>query len=321
MKGHRLEKYLITKLPVVSESATIKDALLLFEDEVNTYDSLDYIYCIDKNQKLLGVFTVRQLFNNKKSIKIATLLQTKIISVSPHEKLEVVANIALRNNLKQIPVVKNGVLVGAVPSRKIFSALNKTLEEQIFNQAGIEEAHLNYKNTLEIPILYAVLTRVPWLLIGLIGAVAIAAIVHSFEEMLSGYMLVAAFIPTIVYACDALANQTLTILVRDFAVLGKKMSILKYYIKQTTTALCLGIIIGSFMFMLISLVWQVPYVAFVISLATFISIIITTNIAMCLAILIKRFHVDPALGSGPIATIFTDMTSVLVYLLVVMYML
>jgi membrane protease YdiL (CAAX protease family) len=56
--------------------------------------------------------------------------------------------------------------------------------------------------------------RLPWLLLGLAGAVASADLVGSFEGQLERNVILAFFIPGIVYMADAVGTQTETLVVR-----------------------------------------------------------------------------------------------------------
>ncbi|MFH1972435.1 MAG: magnesium transporter [archaeon] len=318
---HSIEKYIIKKIPLVKESNTVKDVLAMLEKSSNTFDSVDYIYIINNKNKLTGVFSIQELFNNSKNRPIKEFIKKRIITVSPTTEMETIAHLALKYNLKQIPVVKSKKLLGVISSRQIISTINKSLKENIFNFAGIHKSHLEFENSLEIPLLKVIKDRIPWLIVGLMGAMFMALYIVLFEETLAKYLIIASFVPAIVYMSDALGTQVQTIFVRDLAVLGKKINIKKYFFKQLEVASIMGIIIGSMIFLFILLVWKMPLIAFVIALASFISLLITSCSALFITFLIKKFKFDPALGSGPVATIISDITSIIIYFLVVVWLL
>ena len=56
--------------------------------------------------------------------------------------------------------------------------------------------------------------RLPWLLVGLLGAMAATTIVGAFEGQFEENVLLAFFIPAIVYMADAVGTQTETVLIR-----------------------------------------------------------------------------------------------------------
>jgi magnesium transporter len=316
-----LTKHIATNIPIIKRNSKIQDIYDLLEKKDNNFISSDYIYVIDKDEKLVGMIDIDDIFRKTKKSKIDSIIKENIITVSQKMELEKVADIALKHNLKQIPVTHLRKFLGVITTKQIFSTLNKSLKEDIFHFAGIHKSHMDFDNSLEAPFFRSISTRSPWLIIGLIGAIFMALFIDTFEGTLMTYPIIAAFIPALVYVSGALSAQTLTIFVRDIVVMGKDMNFKKYFLKQMGITNIISFVIVLIMFGVIILFWKQPHIAFVIALATLISLIATTIISIFIAVLIKKFKFDPALGSGPIATLISDMSSVLIYFLVVVWLL
>ena len=60
--------------------------------------------------------------------------------------------------------------------------------------------------------------RLPWLALGLAGAMLSAGIVGSFEDELEAEVLLAFFVPAVVYMADAVGTQTETVVIRGMAL-------------------------------------------------------------------------------------------------------
>lgn len=313
---HSLKRYILTKVPVFKKENTIKEVLAVLEKKSPVYECMDYIYVNDSQKKLIGVVSVKDLFNDAKSTSLERIMKTKLATVSPQTEIEKAAHLALTHNLKAMPVVESGKLVGVVSSRKIMSIVNRALKADILHFAGIHHSHLDFENSMEIPLIQAMKHRLLWLLTGLAGAMLIAAYIGFFEKTLGKYLILAAFVPAIVYASGALGVQMQTVLVRDLAILGRGLNFRKYLRKQMTIAFLNAVIIGAIMYLAIRFFWGQQIIALVIAIAAFISLIVTSFSALIITLLIKRFRFDPALGSGPIATMISDMTSVVVYFVV-----
>ena len=56
--------------------------------------------------------------------------------------------------------------------------------------------------------------RLPWLIVGLAGAMFSVAIVSGFERELNAEVLLAFFLPAVIYMADAVGTQTEAILIR-----------------------------------------------------------------------------------------------------------
>lgn len=157
--------------------------------------------------------------------------------------------------------------------------------------------------------------RIPWLFLGLLGGVFATFIVSKYEAILSADVRLAFFIPIIVYLSDALGTQTETIYVRELFE-RKKFGLARYIFKECIIGLGLGIISGLTLGFF-SAFWLKSYA---IGLAIGLTMLINLTIAPVLAVFIPNIlykrHIDPALGSGPIATIIQDLISLLVYFMV-----
>lgn len=316
-----IQKYILTKIPIAKKTDTVKSILLMLEKESNTYDNVDYIYVTDSKGNLIGVLSIRDVFNNPKNMPIEKIMKKNLITASPKTEMEKIAHLALKHDLRAIPIVKSKKLIGIISSRKIISILNKSLREDIFHFAGIHKSHLDFENSMEITLFKAIKDRLPWLIIGLFGAMLIATYIGFFENMLAKYLILGAFVPAIVYMADALGTQVQTIFVRDIAILGKGLDFKAYFFKQMAVTLAIASLMGILMFSIISIFWKAPFIAFAISFAAFISLLVTSVTALLITLLIKRFRFDPALGSGPIATIISDMTSIVIYFVIVFLLL
>ena len=312
-----INEHIIHKIPIIDEDSTIKDALLMLEKISNKYDSVDNIFVLDQKDNLIGLFDIQELFNKPKNTLIKKIMQKKIITVSLDTEIEKVAHIALKHNLKQIPVTRSKKLIGVVATKDILSTINQSLKRDIFHFAGIHKSHLDFENSMEIPLFKAVKNRLSWIILGLMGAIIMALYIGLFEETLRDYMIIASFVPAIVYISDALGTQFQTVFVRDLAILGKELNIKKYFLKQMNIGFVIACIISILMFCSIFLIWKIPHIAFIISLASFITLIVTSFFALLITLLIKKFKWDPAMGSGPIATIISDMTSIVIYFIIV----
>ncbi|MFA5333868.1 MAG: magnesium transporter [Candidatus Nanoarchaeia archaeon] len=316
-----LKKYIIENVPLIGRESTVKDVLVMLEKRSMNYDFLDCIYVVGKDKELLGFLSIEELFNNKKSEKLKNLMQTNIIHAYEKTNIEQVADLALKYNLKAVPVLDSKKLVGVIPSKKILSIVNKTLREDLFHFAGIHKSHLDFENSLEIPIVKSIKDRLYWLIFGLAGSMFIAFYMGLFEETLSTYVIIAAFVPAIVYMSDALGTQIQTIFVRDIAVIGKDLDLKKYFLRQLIISFFIAVTLSLLMFICISWFWKQSFIALAISLAVFFSLIFACITSFFITLGIKKFKFDPALGSGPVATIISDATSVIVYFIVVMLML
>lgn len=156
--------------------------------------------------------------------------------------------------------------------------------------------------------------RVPWLFLGLLGGIIATFIVSKYEAILSADVRLAFFIPIIVYLSGAVGMQTETVLVRELAE-RKRINFFKYLFKESLVGLGLGLVSG----LILGLLAAYWLKSSMIGLTLGLTMLVNLTVAPFLGVFVPRFlyrrHSDPALGSGPVATIIQDLISLLVYFL------
>jgi magnesium transporter len=152
----------------------------------------------------------------------------------------------------------------------------------------------------------------PWLLIGLVGGFLAGGIASMFESALQQEIAIAFFLPLVVYMADAVGTQTETILVR--ALSYGKVSLSSQLMREGALGLLIGATIGGMATLGLLIFEGRGPVAIVVGLTLTATAVIATIVASLLPWALARMGADPALASGPIATVVQDLLSVAVYL-------
>lgn len=153
--------------------------------------------------------------------------------------------------------------------------------------------------------------RFPSIAVGILLGVLLSFATSRFEEVLSHDIRVAFFIPFIVYVAAAVGAQTENIYARDLR--SGKASFKHYLVKETQVGILLGAI-SSLMSTVITYIWFGSMeLTLAVSLAIFFAIAIAPLVALLVTEALELEHLDPAVGSGPIATVIQDTLSVLIY--------
>jgi magnesium transporter len=152
--------------------------------------------------------------------------------------------------------------------------------------------------------------RLPWLALGLLGAMLSAGLVAGFEETLRENVLLAFFVPAVVYMADAVGTQVETVVIRGIA-LGVPLRAIAH--RELLSGAITGCVLATAFFAFAFGVWGDGRLALVVAVALLFSASIATVIAMTLPYALAWRGSDPALGSGPIATVIQDLLSIAVY--------
>ena len=205
-------------------------------------ETLNYVYVLEKG-KLVGVFSLKEIFKRKDDERAKDFMGTRIIKVNPHQGQEKVAFLAIKHNLKAIPVVdKDNIFLGVVPSDIILNILHKENIEDVFLSAGLYKKEELSSKILEAPAGLLAKIRLPWLVLGLFGGILAAQITIIFEAPLKSHFILAAFIPLIVYMADAVGSQTQTLYIKNLAL--NHFSQNKYFLKEIKTGLLMAFVLS-----------------------------------------------------------------------------
>lgn len=311
------EKTKITPLENVlvgKPTDTVKDIKALFEKLPFSHNiSVNYVYVVDEKRKLRGVASIRDVLLAKTDATLESLMETDVVVDEQTATKTKIVNSALRNNLKAIPIVnKSGSLIGVVNSDQILRYLYEIQHTKTMKLAGILP-HANTTHTSEeISVWKAFIHRIGWIIIGLFGGIYGAKLVGNFEQVLETNIILAAFIPLIVYISDAVGTQTQTLYIRDIA-LNPKIRIIPYIFKQTLITTMIAAICGLMTWGVVHFIWQDTFRGAIIGLATATSVMTSTFIAILIPYLLVLGKQDPADGGGPFATIIQDLSSIFVY--------
>jgi len=305
-----------TDVPVVNVDENIDFIITKLLKDINKIESINYIYVINKNNVLKGVISIKELFRQSRKTKISSVMIKDLITASPKTHQEKVAYLALKNNIKSIPIIdKDNKLLGAVLSDSILNVVYNELQEDISHFAGVSHTPSNIDDINSMSLYHSLKNRLPWLILGIIGGIIAAKVIGLFEQTLSKNIILAAFIPLIVYIASAVATQAGFFIVRDLAI-HKKIDFFSYLLKQFKVILSMGFLIGILIYGFTFLVYRDLSISMVLSLSIFLTILSSIITGIFIPYAFSKLKFDPANASGPIATIIQDLVSVSIYLLV-----
>jgi len=156
--------------------------------------------------------------------------------------------------------------------------------------------------------------RVPWLALGVSLSLCTAVLVSKFEHILAADPALVFFIPLIIYMSDSVGTQTATIYIRN---LNKKQAGFRIYIiKELLVGICLGIFFGLLVGLAAHFWLHKDQVALTVGTAMAANLTIATVFSLLTTATMDRLGVDPASGVDPIVSVFQDVISISIYLIV-----
>ena len=267
------------------------------------------IYVVDKEDKLIGRLSLKDLITAKSEQKIAEISNSNVDSVNVHEDAEDVVKVMQKYDLEAIPVVDdNQVLLGRITIDDIVDVMKEEAEKDYQLAAGITSDVEHDDSILELTR-----ARLPWLFLGLIGGVGAFLIMEGFQESFQKYAVLFFFTPLIAAMAGNVGVQSSAIIVQGLANDDVKGSINNRLIKEMLLAALNGIILAAFLFLFVWIYTQDVIKALAISVSLVAVIIIAGIIGTFVPLFLDKRGIDPAIATGPFITTSNDIFGILIY--------
>ncbi|MDD5475029.1 MAG: magnesium transporter [Syntrophales bacterium] len=292
-----------SELVSVNKGATINGAFRAVVDAKDEIENIYNIFVVDEENRLVGAVPLQRLITASRFTPIVDVIEKSIPSVGPQMDQEEVAHIFEKYDLLSLPVVdENQRLLGRITIDDVVDVIQEETSEDLFRIAGLGEDDSIFNRTGD-----SVKKRLPWLYLNLVTALVSVLVIGFFEETIKIMVVLAVFMPLVAGLGGNAGSQTLTLIVRGMA-LGEVtfQNAKRALYRQVMVGLANGFAVG-FVIGVIAWIWKgMPILGLVLGLAMIISIFAGTLVGVLIPLSLKRFKLDPALGSHIFLTAFTD---------------
>lgn len=266
--------------------------------------------------RLVGLVTIETLLGASADAPLASVMDGDPAVVTTGTDQEVAAWKAVHHGASSLAVVdETGRFRGLIPPNRMLSVLLEEHDEDMARLGGYLASSSQARTASEEPVTRRYWHRLPWLLIGLLGAMLASLVVGSFEEQLTLNVELAFFVPGIVYMAGAVGNQTTTLIVRGLSVRVPIRDVIR---RELVTGLAMGVTIALLFLPFSFVLFDNADVATAVVLALLAACSTATIVAMTLPWVLARLGLDPAFGAGPLATVVQDLLSILIYFAIVL---
>lgn len=301
------------RVPKVLPTETIGGVQNLLRTHSRALDTINYIYVVDGAGKLVGTLSIRELYHHEQEVRIGDVCtKDHLVTLPPDARQERAAYLSIKHSLKAIPIVDDkNILLGVISSDDLLSIIYKDTHDTMMRLAGIGR-HDAMDNVLTLPLRTSFRHRAPWLVIGLAGGLVTSGIIGFFEQTLQANLILAAFIPLIVYMSGAIAVQTQTLVIRDMAI-DHRIKKTTYALRQFFIVFLISAVCGILLFFSGNILNIPSAVTSVLAWSLFFAMASSIGSGLFVPILLRHLRSDPANASGPLVTIIQDMLSIVIY--------
>lgn len=297
----------------LKEDMTVEDAIQRIRQIGVDSETINICYVLDSKRTLVGTVALRYLLISPADAVIGDIMHENVIYLNTLMDQEEVARQFQKYDFTSMPVADNeGRLVGIITVDDVVDILQEEATEDIEKMAAIVPSDKPYMKT---GVWETWKKRIPWLLLLMISATFTGSIITSFEEALSVFPILTAFIPMLMDTGGNAGGQASVTIIRGLSLNEISYSDVPVIIwKEFRVALICGVTLSAAYFIKLMAFDKVGMsVALVVCLTLVAAIAIAKMIGCTLPVLAKRMGFDPAVMASPFITTIVDALSLLIY--------
>ncbi len=276
-------------------------------------ETINICYVLDYKRMLVGTVALRYLLLSDPDAVIGEMMHRNVVSLHTLMDQEEVARQFKKYEFTAMPVVDNeDRLVGIITMDDVVDILEEETTEDIEKMAALMPSDKPY---LRMTVFDAYKKRIPWLLLLMISATFTGKIITSFENELSRYVVLTAFIPMLMDTGGNAGGQASAIIIRGISLEEIEFSDwLKVIWKEIRTAVLCGLTLSVCNFGRLMIFDHVGVqVAFVVCITLLMAVIVAKMVGATLPMLAKKIGLDPAVMASPFITTIVDALSLRIY--------
>jgi magnesium transporter len=292
-------------------------------------ETLNVIYVVDDHGKLIDDVRMREFLLKPLTSSVRDLMQKTFVALNVTDSQQEALNVFRKYDRTALPVIDStGVLLGIVTIDDMLDVAEAEATEDIQKLGGMEALDEPYTT---IPLLRMVKKRATWLVILFLGEMLTATAMQGYNGEIEKAAILAMFLPLIISSGGNSGSQATTLVIRAMALGELRLrDWLRVVRKELLSGISLGLILGTIGFFRITL-WQYLHifdygkyhwlVACTVGVALVGVVLWGTLSGAMLPFLLRRCGLDPAASSAPFVATLVDVTGLIIYFNVALFIL
>ncbi len=316
----------------LSPQFTAEEAINRLRLEAPNKETIYYAYVVDEQRRLIGFVSLRDLILARAGTRIEEIMNRETIFARVSDDQEKAARQIQKYDFIALPVVnEQDVLVGIITHDDALDIITQEQTEDLEKLMAIRGSH-EPRAYLRTPVSAHFKNRVVWVMILAMFGLISGYIIHSFEDVLMQFAILATFIPMLADTGGNTGSQAATLVVRALAIQEITAGdILKVLWKELRVAIPIGVVLsiiafGRVLFFAgssqgIAEGFSAFDVGLAVSVALGLQVVSSTLLGAMLPLGAARLKLDPAVVASPALTTAVDITGLLIYFTTVKIML
>jgi magnesium transporter len=313
----------------VREDWTVQQVLDYIREHGQDSETLNVIYVVDDQGKLIDDLRMREFLLRPLDAKVSAFRDHTFVALNVTDSQQDALNTFRKYDRTALPVVdSSGVVVGIVTVDDMLDVAEKEATEDIQKLGGMEALDEPYTT---IPFLRMVKKRATWLVVLFLGEMLTATAMQGYNSEIERAAILAMFLPLIISSGGNSGSQATTLVIRAMALGELRLrDWFRVVRKELLSGFSLGLILGTIGFFRITL-WQYLHifdygkyhwlVACTVGTALVGVVLWGTLSGAMLPFLLRRCGLDPAASSAPFVATLVDVTGLVIYFNVALFIL
>ena len=301
-----------TEMVVVNENWSMPECLREMRQQAEDMDEIYYVYVVDDDQRLQGVFPLKKMITSPSVSKVKHVMKKDPVSVMEDTPIDEVAQLIEKYDLVAIPVVDSiGRLVGRITVDDVMDEIRERGNRDYQLASGLSQDVETDDNVFQ-----QTKARLPWLIIGMLGGIGNSMILGNFDSTFAAHPEMALYIPLIGGTGGNVGTQSSAIVVQGLANHSlHSENTFKQVVKESVVALINATIISMLVYVYNFIRYGAQEtVSYSVSLSLFTVVMFASIFGTLVPMTLEKLKIDPAIATGPFIQITNDIIGMLLYM-------
>ncbi|PKP48442.1 MAG: magnesium transporter [Bacteroidetes bacterium HGW-Bacteroidetes-11] len=307
---HSIGRLMTPEFVAVKPEFTVAQALNHIREHGRDSETLNLIYVIDENWKLIDDIRIREIILAQPDQLIKDLMDEHFVSLNAFDDQEVAIRVFQDQDRIALPVIdSDGLLIGIVTVDDVMDVVEEETTED-FHKFGSFQAAI--VNPLKAKVFFLYQKRIVWLIALVFMNIFSGAALASFENVIQSAVSLIFFLPLLIGSGGNAGAQSATLMIRSLAIGDVEMKDwLRLIGKEFLVSFLLGITMAAGVSLIASV--RAPEYIFIVATTMVIAVMAGSLIGMLLPFIFTKLKLDPAAASAPLITSIADITGVMIY--------
>ena len=260
------------------------------------------IFIVDNEFKPIGIVPSSRVLRTPRESKMNTIMREMPVLISVNMDKEEVGHTFEEYNLLSAGVVnKNNKLVGMITADDVLTVVQEEAEEDVLRLAGVGDEEITDG------VITKTKRRFNWLLLNLFTAFLATYCISLFGATIEQMVVLAFLMPIVASMGGNAGMQTLAVTIRTLATNDlTKNNFNQNIFKEFNIGILNGVIFAVISSLIVQIWFQDYQLSLIISISMILTMVVAGLFGILVPVTLKKMNIDPAIASSVFVTTITD---------------